>query len=80
MNFSNDFVELSNDEQRDLNGGIGLFASIVIGLCVTAACDVGNEVCKNKTGKGIGGWVTYGLGWTINKVGQGMEYLSGCFS
>lgn len=67
--------ELSNDEMKNIEGGIGLLGGALIGAAVCVAYDVGNEALKNKTGKDVGDWVTYGAGYAIDKAGQGLEYV-----
>ena len=67
------FEELTDQELDSVDGGIGLLAGAIIGAVVCVGFDVGNEALKNKTGKDIGGWVTYGAGWAIDKAGQGIS-------
>lgn len=66
-------IEMADDELHLINGG-GFWAGVVIGAVVCVACDVGNEVLKNKTGKDVGDWATYYVGYAVNKVGQWFSY------
>lgn len=74
------FEEISDQELDSVVGGIGFWASALIGAGVCIALDFGNEALKNKTGKDIGDWATYGTGYVINKAGQGLSRLGQALS
>ena len=69
------FVEMSYSETQENNGGgILLFlGGALASALISCGVDVANEGLKNKTGKDIGGWVTYGVGYAFNAIGDSLE-------
>ncbi len=74
------FEEISDQELDSVVGGIGFWVAALIGAGVCVALDFGNETLKNKTGRDMGDWATYGAGYVIDKAGQGISKIGQALS
>jgi hypothetical protein len=61
------FVELNNNEQEEVNGG--LIGLIIGGIVLVAGTIVGNEALERNTEHDLAGWIGYGL----DKAGEALS-------